>query len=207
MFNKLKIWIKYLLLKQRWKEKNKNNFTYPKQYCDISKIDIGDYTYGGIDAESFGCVDSHLTIGRFCSIAKNVRFILDGEHDYHKTSTYPFRVRLLGKKVEALCRGPITIGDDVWIGERAIILSGVSIGQGAVIGAGSIVRKDIAPYAIYVNDSIKGYRFSDSVIKELLKIDYSHLTIEKVRLLSDELYEDINDQNVKRIVKQINNVN
>ena len=204
MFNKTKLKIKLYIMRQKWKKKNRNNFTYPKHYCDISKIDIGDFTYGGIDAESFGCTESHLTIGRFCSIAQNVRFILDGEHNYHKVSTYPFKVRLLGEKAEALCRGPIEIGDDVWIGERAIILSGVSIGRGAVIGAGSIVRNDVPPYAIYVNDCVKKYRFSPDIIEQLLKIDYSKLNKDNINLLTKELYEDVNKENVPEIVRRIN---
>ena len=184
---------KMFRLKKKWKKKNKDNFTYPKNYCDIDLIDIGKYTYGAIDAESYGTPGSHLTIGNFCSIAKNVRFILDGEHNYHYVSTYPFKVRLLGEKCEALSHGPIVIHDDVWIGERVIILSGVTIGQGAIIGAGSVVRKDIPPYAIFAGGSIIKYRFPESVIEELLKLDYSQLNLETIKQICDSLYTDISN--------------
>lgn len=193
MVHELVMSYKMAVLKNKWKKKNKMNFTYPKCFCDIDKIDIGNYTYGGIDAESFGCKESHLSIGHYCSISKNVRFILDGEHYYHRLSTYPFKVRLFGEKCEAICRGPIIIKDDVWIGERTIILSGVTIGQGAIIGAGSVVRKDIPPYAIYAGGRIVKKRFDDNTIDELLKLDYSKLSAEKAKQLLDVLYKDVSE--------------
>lgn len=204
MLDRIKISIKFQHMKYTWRKKNKNNFTYPKHLCDISKIEIGDYTYGGIDAESFGCENAFLKIGRFCSIAQNVRFILDGEHNYRRVSTYPYKVRFDIEKVEALCRGPIIVGDDVWIGERAIILSGVTIGQGAVIGAGSIVRKDVPPYAIYVGDTVKKYRFSEEIISKLVHINYENLTKENAVELFDELYSDVTIENVDNIISKIN---
>lgn len=198
MFDKQKIKIKFIIMSFKWKRKNKKNFTKPKHLCDINKIDIGDYTYGAIDAESFGCPESHLTIGRFCSIAQNVRFILDGEHDYHKLSTYPFKVRLLNEKVEALCKGPIIIEDDVWIGERAMILSGVTIGQGAIIAAGSIVTKDVPSYAIFANGRVIKYRFDEETIKKLLKIDYNKLNLDNITSHLKDLYTDIKDLDIDK---------
>ena len=191
--SKIVMYIKMTKLKKQWKKKNSRNFTYPRNYCDINKIDIGNYTYGGIDAESYGCKESHLYIGHFCSIAKNVRFILDGEHYYHSISTYPFKVRLFGEALEAKSRGPIVIKDDVWIGERAIILSGVSIGQGAIVGAGSVVRNDIPPYAIFAGGKIVKYRFSNDIIKQLLNLDYSKLSIETIERIKDKLYLDVDE--------------
>lgn len=204
MLDKIKIFIKFQYMKMLWKKKNSNNFTYPKHLCDISKIEIGDYTYGGIDAESYGCAKAFLKIGSFCSIAQNVRFILDGEHNYRYVSTYPYKVRFGGAKVEALCRGPITIGDDVWIGERAIILSGVTIGQGAVIGAGSIVRHNVPPYAIYVGNSVKKYRFSENIIAKLMEVNYKKLTKEHMIKLMDLLYTNPSLENVDKIVYEMN---
>lgn len=195
MFDNEKVLIKLWIVRQKWKRKNRNNFTWLKNYCDIDKIDIGAYTYGAIDAESYGCPESHLTIGRFCSIAQNVRFILDGEHDYTKLSTYPFRVRFLGEKREALCKGPIVVKDDVWIGERSIVLSGITIGQGAIVGAGSIVTKDIPPYAIYAGGKVLKYRFDEETIKALLRIDYNKLDMDMIREHIDELYTNVNEIN------------
>ena len=74
-----------------------------------------------------------------------------------------------------LTNGDIVVGDDVWVGQRAIIMSGVNIGQGAVIGAGAIVTKNVPPYAIVggIPAKVIRYRFSEELIQELLKIDYS----------------------------------
>ena len=73
----------------QFKKKNKHNFTVLGDCNDISHIKIGNYTYGTINAQYF-FNDSFLIIGSFCSIAKNVFFLIGGEHDYRKISTYPF---------------------------------------------------------------------------------------------------------------------
>ena len=193
MINSLKIKIKFIITKYKWKKKNINNFTSPKKICNVDKIDIGDYTYGKINAETFGNPDAHLTIGRFCSIAQNVRFILDGEHDMTKLSLYPFKVRLFKENYEALCKGPIIVEDDVWIGERSIILSGVRIGQGAVIGAGSIVTKDIPPYSVFAGNRIIRYRFSEDIITKLCNFDYKKLNKQLLNDNLEYLYQDLDE--------------
>ena len=84
-----------------------------------------------------------LQIGRYCSISYHVKFILDdGRHGFNKVTNYPFPTNEIGKK-----RG-ITIGNDVWIGMGATILSGVTIGNGVTIAAGAVVTKDVPDYSI-----------------------------------------------------------
>lgn len=73
---------------------------------------------------------------------------MSGEHNYSCFSTYPFHRYVIDGSFESISKGPIILEDDVWIGENCIILSGVKIGQGAVIAAGAIVTNDIPPYAI-----------------------------------------------------------
>jgi len=107
--------------------------------------------------------------------------------------------RVYGKpKYGDTSKGPIIIGSDVWVGYKALILSGVRIGDGAVIGARSVVSKDIPPYAIAVGSPIviKKYRFSEEVIKELLRIQWWNWPDEKIvknikLLLSDDVVEFI----------------
>lgn len=111
---------------------------------------IGDWTYGSPAILNSG-KDSNLTIGRYCSIAQGVTIILDGQPAAEWVSTYPFY------KVWPECqnhpdpsalKGKIVIGNDVWIGSEATILPGVHIGDGAVVGAKSLVDKDVPPYTI-----------------------------------------------------------
>ena len=113
-----------------------------------------------------------LHIGKFCSIADDVKILLGGEHNYHLGSTYPFdnlliRFKELGPSVKT--KGDIHIGSDVWIGYGSIILSGVTIGDGAVIGAGSVVAKDIPPYAVAAGNPARVIksRFSPKVVQEI----------------------------------------
>ena len=85
---------------------------------------------------------------------------------------------------------------DVWIGFRTTIFSGVHIGQGAIVAAGSVVTRDVPPYTIVggVPANVIKYRFSPEMITELLKVDYSWLTEEFVKELIDDLYEDLENK-------------
>ena len=84
---------------------------------------------------------------------------------------------------DATSKGDILIGDDVWIGERAVILSGVEIGRGAIVAAGAVVSKSIPPYAIAagVPAKVVKYRFDDDLISELLKIDFDKIDVEFIK--------------------------
>lgn len=103
-------------------------------------IKIGKYTILNERAELLGNHKSDIIIGKYCSIAPEV-VIQSTNHKIDGISTYDF-------KEEPITKGDIVIGNDVWIGRRAIILSGVKIGDGAVIGAGAVVTKDVEPYSI-----------------------------------------------------------
>ena len=87
--------------------------------------------------------DEPISIGKYCSISYDVKFVVDdGKHQYNTISSYPFKSNQIGEK-----RG-IEIGNDVWIGLGCTILYGVKIGDGATIAAGSVVTKDVAPYTV-----------------------------------------------------------
>lgn len=181
------------IFKIQWIKKNKHNQTIPNNIFDMNKVTVGNYTYGKLDVHMYGNEKEELHIGHFCSIGGNVMFILGGNHPYKNLSTYPIKNKIINKGfVEASTKGKITIGSDVWIGERSIILSGVSIGQGAVIGAGSIVSKDIPPYAVYIGNQVVKYRFSDELIKKLLQIDFGKITKEFLENNIDAFYQEVN---------------
>lgn len=152
---------------------------------------VGDFTYFERNGEGI-----YAEIGKFCSIASNVR-INALEHPMerlttHKVSYRPneyfrylgvdgaFRERRQAKRV--------TIGNDVWIGHGAVITPGVNIGDGAVIGANAVVTKDVAPYHIVggVPARIIRKRFDDAIIDRLLALCWWDWQVEK-------LYEAIPD--------------
>lgn len=134
-----------------------------------------------------------MTIGSYCSISSKVTFLLGGNHEGGNISTFPFRAKIINEKSEAISKGPIIIDDDVWIGYGVTILSGVHIGQGAIIAAGAVVTKDVPPYAIAggVPAKVLKYRFSHELIAKLLKVDYGKLTEAMVREHIDDLYSKL----------------
>ena len=105
---------------------------------------------------------------------------------------------------EAITKGPIIISDDVWIGFGCLILSGVKIGQGAVVAAGSVVTKDIEPYAIVGGTPAKfiKYRFDKEIRDKLLKIDFSKIDDNFILENKEHLYDEINADNIDEFLKQ-----
>lgn len=184
---------RYIAFTSIWRENNTHNSTYPSRVCEMSIVTVGNYTYGNIDMIA-ATNKQKLSIGNFCSVGEDVRFILSAEHYTNHISTYPFKVMCIkSEQAEATSKGDIIVEDDVWIGQRATILSGVHIGQGAVIAAGAVVTKDVPPYAIAggVPAKVIKYRFSPEIIEKLMQIDYSKLDKATVEKNIDKLYEPV----------------
>lgn len=177
---------------RRWLKQNKHNQTLPVNRFPIEVVEVGKETYGKLYVQAFS--DKYrLKIGHYCSIGPGVAFILSAEHPLNHLSTYPFLVKIMGEKNEATSKGNIIIEDDVWIGYGATILSGVRIGRGAVVAAGTIVHSDIPPYAIVagIPAKIVKFRFEKSIIKELMLMDFEKLNRDQIRKNIHSLYYDI----------------
>lgn len=132
-----------------------------------------------------------LVIGKFCSIACGVKFLFNSaNHTQASLSTYPFPIffeewDLTIQNVATAWdnKGDIVIGNDVWIGYEAVIMAGVTIGDGAIIGTRAVVTKDVPPYAIVggVPATIIRKRFSDDVISTLLTVKWWDWPDEKIK--------------------------
>lgn len=151
-----------------------------KYYFSNSNYDIGDYTYGIPNVRQYDNT-AKLTIGKYCSIAEDVTIVLGGNHIIKNVSCFSFYETKEYIEEWKNCNiprsrshGNVTIGNDVWIGKQALLLSGANIGDGAVVGAGAVIAGKIPPYSIVVGNPAKiiGYRFTPPQCEKLLIIKW-----------------------------------
>ena len=176
---------------------------YLKNVITDANIEVGDYTmYNDFvnDPKDFQKNNvlyhypinrDRLIIGKFCSIACGAKFIFtSANHKLGSLSTYPFPLFFeewdLDKSNVTDAwdnKGDIVIGNDVWIGYEAVIMQGVTIGDGAIIGTRAVVTKDVPPYSIIGGVPAKPIRkrFSDEVISQLLEIKWWDWSDDKVK--------------------------
>ena len=125
-----------------------------------------------------------LVIGKFCSIAAGARFLMNGANHPEAGSTFPFWMFGNGwhERREPRVRGPIVVGNDVWIGLESLILPGVTIGDGAIIGARAVVARDVPPYAVVVGNPARvlRQRYDDTTIKKLLAMRWWDWPAERI---------------------------
>ncbi len=182
---------------------NDHQTIYLKNAITKDNIKVGDYTiYNDFyndprDFEKNNVLyqypvnNDKLIIGKFCSIACKAKFLMaSGNHTLKSLSTYPFPILYeqwgldAGQVRDAWDnKGDIIVGNDVWIGYDAIIMSGVKIGDGAIIGTRAIVTNDVPPYTIVggIPAKVIKKRFSDDIILKLLKIKWWDWPDEKIR--------------------------
>lgn len=157
---------------------------------------FGRGTYGELKVATFGH-KAQLRMGNYCSTARGSQVLLGGGHNIDWVTTFPFSATepsLSHIEGHPVSRGDVVIGSDVWIATDALILSGVTIGDGAVIMARALVTRDVAPYAIVggVPAQERGKRFDDRTIERLLAIKWWDWPHERVvsagpYLLSDDI--------------------
>lgn len=202
MYSRIADALRLSLFSKKWRRLNQHNETYPTNRFDVSKVTVGMRTYGLLTVDMFDAADERLIIGNYVSIANRVRFVLGGGHRVNALSTYPFKVKMLGGPSDAISKGPLIIEDDVWIGTDVLILSGVRAGKGAIIAAGSVVTKNIEPYAIYGGNPARliRYRVEPDLIPDLMAIDLSKLSYEVVANNIDVLCEPLQRETLNRIM-------
>ncbi len=167
---------------------------------------IGKYTYSGINTTM-----NWTRIGNFCSLARNVD-IGGFDHDYRKLTTMPeFRFNQMinggGKlpvqtKHDSWCK----IGNDVWIAAGAIVLHKVKIGDGAIVGAGAVVTKDVPPYSIVAGVPAKviGYHCNENLIDRLLSLKWWDLSDDLLASIAPYLISsNILEESVDRLEEAV----
>ena len=143
----------------------------------------------------------NLQIGRYCAIAHDVTFVVDLNHDYKRVCQGRIKDITYNRPEHIRRKGQIIIMNDCWIGEQATIVSGVTIGNGAVVAAGAVVTKNVPPYAIVAGNpaTIIGYRFDETQIKALQFIRWWNWSDDKVKSCANDLFGDIDTFIMKHI--------
>jgi len=181
-------------------EKTTKAMIFLKNFITNPNIQVGDYTYfdGRDRPESFETENvvfaqsCKLIIGKFCQIAYGTKFLLsDANHQMSGFSTFPFFI--FGKMAEGCPewedyeldlpeQKDTRIGNDVWFGHESMIMHGVTIGDGAIIAARSVVTRDVPPYTIVGGNPARiiRKRFSDEIIENLLEIKWWDWDYEKI---------------------------
>lgn len=150
-----------------------------------------------------------IHVGKYCSIGRDCNFFLHANHrtDWITTSSQlwgpvtPEIAEMHMKMGHPACKGDIIIGNDVWIGAKSTIMSGVKIGDGAIIGSTATVTKDVPPYAIVVGNPAKvvKYRFTENKIESLTKIAWWNWSEDKIKKEAMNLWSDNIDEFISRL--------
>ena len=171
-------------------------------------ITFGAHSYGSINFETGGEAPINVFVGRFSSIAGGFTVSMGLNHLYKNVvTTYPFDDGGIGNEFTSYGKNYLRdeiprsrrldnhyqtiIGNDVWIGRCATVMGGVKIGSGAIIGANSVVAKDIPPYAIAVGNpaQVVKYRFNEEQIKKFMAIKWWNWDIDKVCANVHKMYD------------------
>ncbi len=186
---------------------------YIKPSITRSNIIAGEFSYiADSDFEShvthhYEWNGDNLIIGKFCQIAAGVEFVMNGaNHQMNAVSTYPFYT-LEGWNMEPPAgadmplKGDTVVGNDVWIGQNAVILPGVHIGDGAIIGADSVVGSNVEPYTIAAGNPVRVLRkrFDDEMIGLLLDFRWWDKSIEEI----DSLIPVLTCSDIEKVRKYI----
>lgn len=176
---------------------NCKTVTYVKPAVKNPNIIVGDFTYfGDTDFEKhvthhYDFYGDKLIIGKFCQIAAGVNFIMNGaNHQMNAASTFPFYIfegweQNVPPMDQLPYKGDTVVGNDVWIGQNTTVLPGVHIGDGAIIGANSVVGSDVPAYTVVVGNPARPVRkrFDEELTELLLKLRWWDKSVEEINAL------------------------
>lgn len=190
-------------LKVRWRRLNPHNYTVAATLFDPSKVTVGKKTYGQLNINLGTNPKRTIKIGSYCSIAPNVNFIIN-QHNYRFFSSWPWQVYEYNERYYDWERKTnIVVEDDVWIGQGATILGGAHLRQGCVVGANTVVSKEVPPYAIYAGGRIIKYRFSPYICEKLNQIDYSKFDDTVTEKIKGWHRIEINEENIAEFMRLV----
>jgi acetyltransferase-like isoleucine patch superfamily enzyme len=152
--------------------------------------------------------DYHIHVGKYTSVGRDCNFFLHANHrpDWVTTSSQlwgpvtPEIADMHMKMGHPSCKGDITVENDVWIGAKSTIMSGVRIHNGSIVGANSTVTKDVPPYAIVVGNPARvvKYRFNERQVESLLKIKWWNWTEDRIKTEAMLMWSDNIDEFIER---------
>lgn len=164
-----------------------------RYFVGKSQVTVGRFTYGHTGLTIYNCGEgASLAIGSFCSLAWDIKFYLGCNHRVDWITTFPFgttfKEELGGQGISGhpSTRGDVIVGNDVWIAAGSTIMSGVRIGDGAVVANGSLVTKDVAPYEIVAGNPARRVknRFNDEIVELLLILSWWELPTEDIKAMT-----------------------
>lgn len=191
-----------------------------KNVVEAPNITIGDYTYYDDPTDPTGFERNNvlfnypefgdrLIIGKFCAIASGTKFIMGpANHRISSVTTYPFNVfggawseRTPPHLDQLPHKGDIVIGNDVWIGRESVIMPGVTIGDGAIVAAYSVVTRNVEPYSVFGGNPARFLkrRFSESLINLLMELRWWDSDSEELL----QLLPILCDPNLERVERQL----
>ncbi|MDA3044922.1 CatB-related O-acetyltransferase [Campylobacter sp. JMF_07 ED4] len=190
--------------------------TYIKPTIKNKNIIVGEFSYyAGQDFERqvthhYDFIGDRLIIGKFCQIGFGVEFMMNGaNHAMGGVSTFPFYIfKGFSQDAPSLDKLPIkgdtVVGNDVWIGQRSLILPGAKIGDGVIIGASSVVGGEIPPYSIVAGNPARlvRKRFDDEMINLLLELKWWDKSVAEIENLTGILSSD-DLESVKEKIKEM----
>lgn len=183
--------------KSKWRSLNPHNNTSLGRDFDFRKIRVGNESYGVLNVYEYGNPMEELIIGNYVSIANEVRFVLGGNHQIETFTTFPLKTVFTKKDfhLDASSKGIIILEDECWIGMNVTILSGVRIGKGAIVAAGSVITKDVKPYSIVGGNPSKfiKYRYIKEYTDKLEQISLSEFSKDEIIQNIELFYMPIED--------------
>ncbi len=199
---------KFRKFRKIWRKLNKHNDTHiGRRVFNPEIVKVGSYSYGALNVYSYNeKSNDKLVIGNYVSIAEDVKFFLGANHQLNSVTTFPLRTKLIGlSHMDAINKGPLVIEDEVWIGANSLLFSGITIGKGSIIAAGSIVTKSVEPYTIVGGNPAKKIRnrFEATVINKLMQLDLIAIQPKLIRENIDLFYADLRSIKNSKILDDI----